>query len=281
MNEFEYYQPKTMAEACKLKEQGKGVIFNGGTDIVILLRERLIHPEYVIDIKKIPGLHEITFNKKDGLTIGACVTVAEISGNEDVKAFYPFLAEAAGSIGSKQVRYRATCAGNIINASPLCDTGTPLYALNAVMCIEGKNGKREEPIIDFIKFVRKVDLAPDEIVTAIKVPYVEGTKGIFTKVARRKEVDLSTICGTVALVNGEYRIAMGAVAPTPVRLPKTEALLNGAKPLTAAVIEEAAKLARTEVSPIDDVRASKEYRLDVVEVIVRNSVNALIGKEAK
>ncbi len=281
MNEFEFYQPKTIAEACALKEQGKGVIFNGGTDIVILLRERLIHPEYVIDIKKIPGLDTITFNKQDGLTIGACVTVAEISENKDVKEFYPFLAEAAGSLGSKQVRNRATCAGNIINASPLCDTGTPLYALDAVLCIEGKNGKREEKITDFIKFVRKVDLAPDEIVTAIKVPYIEGTKGIFTKVARRKEVDLSTICGTVAYVNGEYHIAMGAVAPTPVRLPKTEALVNGAKSVTEAIVEEAAKLARTEVKPIDDVRASKEYRLDVVEVIVRNSLNALLRKEAK
>ena len=280
MNEFEYLQPKTIAEACALKEQGKGVVFNGGTDIVILLRERLIHPEYVIDIKKIPGLTGITFDKQEGLTIGACVTVAEISENPFVKEFYPFLAEAAGSLGSKQVRNRATCAGNIINASPLCDTGTPLYVLDAKLVIEGKNGVREEVITDFIKFVRKVDLAPDEIVTAIKVPYVEGTKGIFTKVARRKEVDLSTICGTVARVGGEYHIAMGAVAPTPVRLPKTEALVNGA-PLTEEIIEEAAKLARTEVSPIDDVRASKEYRLDVVEVIVRNSLRALHRKEAK
>lgn len=282
MNEFEYLQPKTIGEAIALRERygSAAVVYNGGTDIVILLRERHIKPDYIIDIKKIPELYGIKFDKKDGLTIGACVTVSELSENADVKAYYPFLADAAGSLGSKQVRNRATCAGNIINASPLCDTGTPLYALDATMCIEGKAGKREVPITEFITFVRKTVLAPDEIVTAIKVPYVEGTKGIFTKVARRKEVDLSTICATVARVNGEYRLAFGAVAPTPVRLPKTEALLRG-KTLDDKLIEEAAKLARTEVSPIDDVRASKEYRLDVVEVITRNSLKTLSGKEAK
>lgn len=282
MNEFEYLQPKTIGEAIALREQygSKAVVYNGGTDIVILLRERIIHPDYIIDIKKIPGLNSITFSKQDGLVIGACVTVNELGNHADVKAYYPFLAEAALSLGSKQVRNRATCAGNIINASPLCDTGTPLYAMDAVICIEGKNGKREVPITEFITFVRKTVLQPDEIVTAIKVPYVEGTKGIFSKVARRKEVDLSTICSTIALVDGKYRLAFGAVAPTPVRLSKVEALVNS-KPLDESLIEEAAKLARTEVAPIDDVRASKAYRLDVVESLVRSGLRALNGKEAK
>ena len=277
MKEFEYLQPKTVLEACSLRAQyGKtAVIYNGGTDIVIQLRERLIAPDYVIDIKKIPGMHEITFDKKEGLFIGACVTVAEISENENVKSFYPFLGEAAGSLGSKQVRNRATCVGNIVNASPLCDTGTPLYAMDARMCLEGREGKREVPITEFITFVRRTVLKEDEIVTGVRVPYTEGQKGIFTKVSRRKEVDLSTICGTVTLVDGEFRLAFGAVAPTPVRLKKTEELLKGKK-LTNELIEEAAKLSRTEVSPIDDVRASKAYRLDVVEVITRNSLKALM-----
>lgn len=277
MKEFEYLQPKTVLEACSLRAQyGKtAVIYNGGTDIVIQLRERLIAPDYVIDIKKIPGMHGITFDKKEGLFIGACVTVAEISENENVKSFYPFLGEAAGSLGSKQVRNRATCVGNIVNASPLCDTGTPLYAMDARMCLEGREGKREVPITEFITFVRRTVLKEDEIVTGVRVPYTEGQKGIFTKVARRKEVDLSTICGTVTLVDGEFRLAFGAVAPTPVRLKKTEELLKGKK-LTNELIEEAAKLSRTEVSPIDDVRASKAYRLDVVEVITRNSLKALM-----
>ncbi|CCX41934.1 MAG: FAD binding domain-containing protein [Christensenellales bacterium] len=276
MREFEFLQPKSIAEAIAMRvEHGdRLVVYNGGTDIVIQLRDRLIAPDYVMDVKKIPGLHEITFSEKEGLFIGACVTMNEIGGNEAVRTHYPFLAEAALSVGSKQVRNRATSVGNIVNASPLCDTGTPLYAADAVMCLEGPNGKREVPIREFITFVRRTVLQKDEIVTGIKVPYDKDLRGIFTKVARRREVDLSTICATVARSGNEWKLAFGAVAPTPVRLPKTEELLRG-KEITEALIDEAAKLARTEVSPIDDVRASKEYRLDVVEVIVRRSLKAL------
>lgn len=276
MREFEFLQPKSIAEAIAMRvEHGdRLVVYNGGTDIVIQLRDRLIAPDYVMDVKKIPGLHEITFSEKEGLFIGACVTMNEIGGNEAVRTNYPFLAEAALSVGSKQVRNRATSVGNIVNASPLCDTGTPLYAADAVMCLEGPNGKREVPIREFITFVRRTVLQKDEIVTGIKVPYDKDLRGIFTKVARRREVDLSTICATVARSGSEWKLAFGAVAPTPVRLPKTEELLRG-KEITEALIDEAAKLARTEVSPIDDVRASKEYRLDVVEVIVRRSLKAL------
>ena len=276
MREFEFLQPKSIAEAIAMRvEHGdRLVVYNGGTDIVIQLRDRLIAPDYVMDVKKIPGLYEITFSEKEGLFIGACVTMNEIGGNEAVRTHYPFLAEAALSVGSKQVRNRATSVGNIVNASPLCDTGTPLYVADAVMCLEGPNGKREVPIREFITFVRRTVLQKDEIVTGIKVPYDKDLRGIFTKVARRREVDLSTICATVARSGNEWKLAFGAVAPTPVRLPKTEELLRG-KEITEALIDEAAKLARTEVSPIDDVRASKEYRLDVVEVIVRRSLKAL------
>jgi carbon-monoxide dehydrogenase medium subunit len=273
MREFEYLRPETVEEAIalRLKHEGCSVLLNGGTDIIIQLREHLITPEYVIDIKRIPGLKKLTFSKEEGLFIGACVTMNELGDSEAVQANYPFLAEAAYSVGSKQVRNRATIVGNIVNASPLCDTGTPFYVCEAVMCIASRDGEREVPIEEFITFVRKTSLRSDEIVVGIRVPYTEGAKGIFTKISRRKEVDLSTICSTVLRIKDSYRVAFGAVAPTPIRLPKTEALLH-TKTLTPELIEEAAKLARTEVSPISDIRASKEYRLDVVEVAVRRSL---------
>ena len=277
MKEFVYLQPKTLEEAIALRVEHNETlkVMNGGTDVVIQLRDKLIAPEYVMDIKHIPGLEKIDFSEAEGLFIGSCATMNEIGENPFVKAYYPFLAEAALSVGSKQVRNRATCIGNIVNASPLCDTGTPLYACDALVCTVGTNGSRMIPISEFITFVKKTSLLPDEIVTGIKVPYIEGFKGIFTKVSRRKEVDLSTICGTVAKVSGEYRLAFGAVAPTPIRLFGTEALLNGKK-LTDELIEEAVKSARSEVSPISDIRASKEYRLDVVEVIVRRSLREMM-----
>lgn len=276
MRAFEYLRPTSLAEAIAMRQRygDKAVVLNGGTDVVIQLRERLISPDYVIDIKQLDGLHDLKFDPENGLYIGACVTMNELGENPAVKEHYPYLAEAALSVGSKQVRNRATCIGNIINASPLCDTGTPLYVMDASLVIAGSNGTREVKIQDFITFVRRTVLAKDEIVLGIKVPYIPNAKGIFTKIARRKEVDLSTICGTVLKVGKSYRLAFGAVAPTPVRLPKTEALLEG-KDLTEELIEEASNLAQTEVSPISDVRASKEYRLDVVKVIVRRSLTAL------
>jgi carbon-monoxide dehydrogenase medium subunit len=273
MREFEYLRPETVEEAIALrqKHEGSSVLLNGGTDVIIQLRDHLIAPEFVIDIKHIPGLKKLTFNKEEGLYIGACVTMNELGDNEDVKRYYPYLRDAAYSVGSKQVRNRATLVGNIVNASPLCDTGTPLYVCDAKVCISGGVSESEVPISEFITFVRRTTLQPDEIVVGIKVPYFEGAEGIFTKVSRRKEVDLSTICATVLKLGDSIRIAFGAVAPTPIRLMKTEALING-KPLSLELIEEAAKLALTEISPISDVRASKEYRYDVVEVTIRRSL---------
>ena len=120
MRAFEYFAPGTVGEAAKFlrENEGKAVVLNGGTDVVIQLRDRLINPAYVVDIKRIPGLNELRFSKEEGLHIGACVNMNRLGGDENVRAYYPFLANAALSVGSKQVRNRATCAGNLINASP-------------------------------------------------------------------------------------------------------------------------------------------------------------------
>ena len=275
MKEFQYLLPHTVAEAVALKEKyDKAAVFMAGaTDVVVRMRDYLMTPEYVIDLKAIPELGGITFSKEKGLHIGALATMNEIAGDENVKQFYPTLAKAAGSVGSKQVRNRATCIGNIVNASPLADTATPLYCYDAIVEIAGPNGTRELPITEFILFVRKVALERGEMVTGIRVPYREA-QGEFYKISRRNQVDLSTVCGTVLKIDGAYHIAMGSVAPQPRRLPKTEALLSGA-PLTPELIEQAAQLATTEVSPIDDVRADKQYRLDMVAYIVRNALGKL------
>ena len=276
MRAFEYFAPGTVGEAAKFlrENEGKAVVLNGGTDVVIQLRDRLINPAYVVDIKRIPGLNELRFSKEEGLHIGACVNMNRLGGDENVRTYYPFLAEAALSVGSKQVRNRATCAGNLINASPLADTSTPLLCLDAVLEVEGPDGKREIPINEFFVFVRKTTLQKDEIVTGIRVPYYEGVQGIFTKVSRRNKVDLSTVCSTVMKHEGKYRAAFGSVAPTPPRLPQTEACLNEG-PLDEARIDRAVELALSEVSPIDDVRASKQYRLDVVAMALRRSLESL------
>ena len=281
MKEFNYFAPGSVEEALELMKEyeGKYTILNGGTDVMIRLRERLINPEAVIDIKRIPGLKDITFSKKDGLYIGACVTCKELAESEIVKENYPFYAQAASVLGSQLVRGRATSVGNVINASPLADTVTPLVACDAKLVVVGPEGQREVSLVSwagesqeeriargaFFIFVRKVGL---------KIPYVEGQKAVFTKFDRRKEVDLSTVCATVGKFGDEYRVAIGSCAPTPIRLPKTEALLKGKK-LTPELIGEAAELAGTEVSPISDIRASAEYRVSLVKVAVRRSLAEL------
>ncbi len=279
MKDFMYLAPKTIPEAIKLLDEYKdeAVVLNGGTDVIVRLRERLISPNYVIDIKKIKELHEIKFSKEEGLYIGGCVTANELGNSADVKKYYPYLSKAALSIGSKQIRHRATCAGNLVNASPLADTATPLVALDAVLYVEGVKGKRELPIRELFVFVKRTSLAPDEIVTGIRVPYIEEAEGVFTKISRRKEVDLSTVCGSVIKINDEYRLAFGAVAPTPIRLSKTEDFLKD-KELTEEVIDGARKIAATEIAPIGDVRASKDYRYEVVSAIITRSLKSFISE---
>ena len=276
MRDFVYLAPETLEEAAalKLEHDDKAIYMAGATDVIIRLRDYLIAPDYVIDLKNIPDIGGITFSETDGLHIGALATMTQIATNPQVLAHYPTLAEAASTVGGRQIRNRATCIGNIVNASPLADTATPLYCYDAVVEIFGLPGRREVPISEFIQFVRKVDLRPGELVTGIRVPYLANATGVFRKIARRNEVDLSTVCGTVLRTSGGWRIAMGSVAPTPLRLPKTEALLAG-KPLSDALIEEAALLAATEVSPIDDVRADKQYRLDIVSYLVRDGLTKL------
>lgn len=275
MKAFEYLLPQTLEEAIALKKKhgASAVVLAGSTDIVVRMRDNLMQPDYVIDLKAIPGLDGIVFSEEEGLHIGALATMNEIAANDCVRNHFPTLAKAAASVGSRQVRNRATCIGNIVNASPLADTATPLYCYDAIVEIAGPEGRREVAIQDFILFVRKVDLKEGEIVTGIRLPYQEA-RGEFYKIARRSQVDLSTVCGTVLKVGNGYRIAMGSVAPTPLRLPKTEALLAGKTP-DEALIAEAAALAATEVSPIDDVRADRQYRLDMVSYIVRDGLTKL------
>ena len=274
MREFEYVAPKTVKEALSLLAtyKEKATIL-GGTDVVVRLRDEIIDPEFIIDIKHIDELNGIKFDKKEGLFVGANATMHEIQNDKNVKEFYPFYADACGHVGSKQVRNKATSVGNLCTASPLGDSLTPMYCLDATVVIEGPKGKREVPVREFITFVRKTVLERDELVLGVKFPYVE-CKGIYTKNVRRHEVDLSNIVATILKVGDEYRIAYGSVAPTPIRLVKTEEFLKGKK-IDDKVIEEAKKILATEISPISDLRATKEYRVSVSQSILENSLKAL------
>ena len=277
MKDFQYFKPKTLKEASELLIQfgDTASILNGGTDLIVRMHEGLSHPKVVIDIKGIEGLKEITFDKEKGLTIGACVNMKEMEKHPLLLEKFMVLAEASHSVGSCQVRNRATMVGNITNASPLADTATPLLTLDAYVQVYSLEGMREISIHDFFVFVRKTCLKTGDIVTGVRIPYYsENVFGHYQKHARRDAVDLSTVCASVVKADDTIRIALGSVAPTPVRARQTEAFLAG-KELTPEVIEEAANIAVSEVNPITDIRATKEYRQEIVKVLVKRGLEAM------
>lgn len=276
MKSFDYYKPETLKKAREiLLEHGEGAyILNGGTDLIVRMRDKITTPDVVVDIKGIEELYEISFNQDEGLFVGACVNLSDMLRNNHIVENYSFLAEGANSIGASQIRNLATMVGNNCNASPLADTSTPLLILDASVVVYGFNGYREVSIHDFFKGVRKTSLELGEIVTGIKVPYYEKMDGVFMKNSRRKEMDLSTVCTSVGIINDEIRIAMGAVAPTPIRAWEAEKYARG-KELTSEIINEIANIAASESKPIDDVRSTKVYRKEVVKVMVRRSLENL------
>ncbi|HHY77664.1 MAG TPA: xanthine dehydrogenase family protein subunit M [Clostridiales bacterium] len=283
MNKFQYFKPATLDEASDILLQygEEAKILNGGTDLLVRMRDKMIKPKVVVDIKDIPELKEIKYTEEEGLFIGAAVTMNEIVCSDIILEKYKILAEAAHEVGSYQLRNRATVTGNVCNASPSGDTIAPLYVLSAKVKIFSKEGIKLVPIDDFILGVRKIALKPGEIVMGIQIPPVKGKKGgAYYKHSRRKDVDLATI-GVAAFCNeGQWKIAYAAVAPTILRGHKAEEILNNLDKIDENTIIPAMDAAAEEVSPISDVRASKEYRTEMIRIGLKRAVLAALEQYA-
>ncbi|GAV25685.1 hypothetical protein ciss_16180 [Carboxydothermus islandicus] len=274
---FEYVKARTLDEAVMLLSGDDRVkVMAGGTDLIVRIKDRLLEPKRVVDIKGIDGISGITA-REDGVYIGAATTMNEIVRNKVIIEKFRVLGEGAHALGSYQIRNRATIGGNVCNASPLADTAPALLVYEAVMIAYGPEGFREIPATEFFVGPGKTVLKSNEILYQIKLPYYQGKAGgSYIKFARTKAVDLA-IVGVAALVfdNDDVRIALGAVAPTPIRARKAEQFLRGKK--FDQTIREAARIAREECSPIDDIRASKEYRLDLVETLTYRAVKQALA----
>jgi CO/xanthine dehydrogenase FAD-binding subunit len=279
LKEFDYLRPRTLEEALEILEnQGPAVIYNGGTDVLVRIQEGLLEVKTLMDIKAILELGGIKYDNSRGLRIGALSTLNEICQNEAVKGFYPLLAQAAHSIGSMQIRNRATLVGNICNASPLADTAPVLLVTGAMIIAAGKGYTREIPVEEFFKGVRKTCLRQGEIVIEVVIPPVKDRlKGVFLKHSRRKDVDLSSINAAMNITENGVKIALGAVAPTPIRAYNIEKLID-ARGLSLEVIEEVRALVENEISPITDIRASREYRIEIAKVLISRAIENLIGQ---
>lgn len=283
---FEYVVPGSIKEACQfLVEHGADArIFNGGTDVVIRVRDGHWNPKYLVDIKRIPALKELAYDDVNGLTIGATVTLNQLGSLEAVHQYYPVLIEGAHVVGSLQVRNRGTLVGNICNASPLADTAPALLVYGADVTIANVDGERVVPIQEFFVGPGKTVVQPGEIVTKVTIPPVHNGEGKYFKHARRKAVDLSSV-GVAVLVVGkdgnhvdEVRIALGAVAPTPVRAKHAEALLQNAT-VTPELLEQVKEAIGNDISPISDIRASKEFRLEISKVLTKRGIAEILGLE--
>jgi CO/xanthine dehydrogenase FAD-binding subunit len=275
MLSYDYIKCSDLSQAFQLlKNNEHAYPFAGGTDLMVGMRGGKFSPRLLVDIK---DLDELKVLKEDdtGIIIGAAVTLNQIALFEPIVKNAAPLAEGAHSVGSYAIRNRATLAGNICNASPAADTAAPLYSLAAVINLIGPDQKRSMPIEDFFVGPGKTALKKGELVHSVLIPkpYPSG-KGFYFKASRTGSVDLATVGVAIQRWDGKVKIAVGAVAPTPVRALHVEKAVNegGENDWT-----KAAKMVHEDISPITDLRGSRDYRYHIAEVLVRRGLEQTMG----
>jgi carbon-monoxide dehydrogenase medium subunit len=277
MAQMEMLHPTTVADAVAALASRGAVALAGATDLIPSIRKREIVPRLLVNLKGIPGLSGIK-RQRGAVRIGALTTVGEVLRSEIIRDDLPLLAEVAQHFASVQIRNLATVGGNLCNAAPSADLALPLLVLDARLHIRGLGRSRQLAIADFFLGVNKTALRRGEILTAITVPRPRARTGAaHAKLGVRQAMDLAFVGVAAALQLAPAgkcraaRVALGAVAPIPMRAHKAEAVLEGAA-ITDEVIAQAAAVAAAESRPISDLRASKQYRREMVEVLARRAL---------
>ncbi len=280
MKPFDYFAPATLSEACGILDShnGDARVVAGGTDLLLKMKTGRAAPKVVVNIKRIPELRGLTFAAQ--LNLGALTTLEELKRSPIIREHYPALAAAASTMASAQIRNLATVGGNLCNAAPSADLSPILIAMRAVARIAGPGGERRVPLDEFFTGPGTSVLMPGELLVALKIPRPDGPS-LYLKHAPRECMDIAVV-GVGLAIDVETsrrdvstaRIALGAVAPVPMRALRAEQELNG-KQLTPERIARAARIAAEECAPIDDVRGSAWYRRKMVEVMVRRGLETL------
>ncbi len=282
---FEYVQPKTIDEALSLlaKHKGEAKLIAGGTDFLPKMKRREIKaPKHVIDLKGLPDLDHIKYDEKDGLAIGALATIHDVEASPIIQQKFSVLAQAASSMASTQVRNRGTVAGNICNAVPSADSVPALLTLEARLTLISKGDERIVSIENFFTGPDETVLTDTELLAEIHIPPLPpNSRGVYLKLTPRRSMDLAIVGVAVVVVPEDgvckdIRIALGAVAPTPIRAKRAEDTIRGQQ-FTEALIERSAKTAAEESCCIDDHRASAQYRMEMVKALVRRAINQAIS----
>lgn len=285
MTGFDYFAPQRLEEAVSLLRRygSKAALLAGGTDLLLRLERRLVAPSVVVDLKKIRHLRGIQSNRI-GLRIGALTLMEEITSSPLVQRRYGIIAKGAAVVGSIQTRNRATLGGNLCNASPAADTAPPLIALAAQARIAGARRARQVPLEEFFLGPGKSCLKLNELLKEIFIPSPARRSGGSFQRSTRTAMDIALVNCAVSLclapkdeIIADIRIALGAVAPTPVRAKPAEDVLRDKKP-DKKLIEEAADRAAASVRPIDDVRSSASYRREMVRVLTKRAIEEALGE---
>jgi CO/xanthine dehydrogenase FAD-binding subunit len=281
-HQFEYVKPPTLREAVRLLARygARARALAGGTDLVGLISDGVVAPEAVVDIKGIPGLGRIEF-KNGVLSIGALVTFSDLRESPIIARKFPLIREMTGWVASVGIRNRATMVGNLCSAVPCCDSGAVLLVYDAAVLVAGPAGKRKVPLREWFLGPRKTVLKRGEIATGVTVALPKKKHGAcFVKLRRYEGEDLAQASVTVlALAGNRYRISFGSVAPRPIAAERIEALLEG-QALSDDLIQKAVRLVPEEITPITDIRATKEYRLHMVGVMLERGLRAAVARLA-
>lgn len=280
-HEFEYHKPRSLSEALKLlgKYGEKGELLAGGTDVVVNMKDDLLTPKAVIDIKGVEELSNIRF-EDSRLFIGAKTTFSDIVNSPEIREKSLLLWESAKAVASVGIRNRATLVGNICSAVPCMDSAPALLCYEATVHLMSENDKRDVPISRWFVAPRKTGRKANEIVTGVSFVIPENNHGgCYIKLGRYGGEDLAQAGLAVLMTSKDegksfsYRLAYTAVGPVPVRVSKTEDLLEG-KELTDELINNAKNLVSEEIKPITDIRATREYREHICKVMLERGLIA-------
>jgi carbon-monoxide dehydrogenase medium subunit len=274
---FEYHAPTTLNEAISLLQQhGESARpLAGGTDLVVQMKEnatKFAPPSHIVSLLRVPELTGIEYSESDGLRIGAGATMTDVAESKTIREQYPAIAEGAALVGSIQTMNMATVGGNLCNAAPSADIAPSLLAFEAEAVIVGPSSRRAVSLGEFFVGPGKTVLASDELLAEVRVPaLLSGTGSAYQRHTPRKQMDIAVVGVAAALSLAgnsieRARVALGAVAPTPVRALKAEAALEG-QPVSDEAFARAAEAAVEECSPISDVRGSAEFRRHIVLVM--------------
>jgi aerobic carbon-monoxide dehydrogenase medium subunit len=286
MKSFEYCAPFNLSETFILldKYDGQVKLLAGGTDLLIQMKNKEVSPHYVIDLKKIPELKGVHSHPGKGLRINPLTTISELSTSRTILENFPILAQAAKTIGSVQIRNRATVGGNLCRAAPSADLAPALLVLEARLKICNSRGERMVPLADFFVGPGQTVLQPGEILTSVEIPPPPpSAAAVYVKLGPRQAMDLATVGVAVLLaVEGleavckSARIALGSVAPVPFRAEEAEKTIGGQK-ISPGLIEKAAQTASAEAKPITDVYGQAWYKKSMVAVWVRRALEEALS----